>query len=56
MRSVFWGAVIIAIGLIWHNSIFLGDFNALSILTDAIGVVAIIWGLVSAAQTKQPEA
>jgi hypothetical protein len=55
MRSVFLGAVIIAIGLIWHNSIFLGDFNVLSILTDMIGVCAIIWGLVSVAQTKQPE-
>ncbi|HWC75106.1 MAG TPA: hypothetical protein VG454_14320 [Gemmatimonadales bacterium] len=45
MRSIFWGAVLIAIGLVRGDSVFRGDFTALSILFDALGVFFIIRGL-----------
>ena len=45
MRSIFWGAVIIAIGLLRGDSVFRGDFTALSIIFDALGVFFIIKGL-----------
>jgi hypothetical protein len=47
MRSIFWGVVIIAIGLIRGDSVFRGDFGVLSILFDALGVFFIIRGLVA---------
>ncbi len=55
MKSIFWGAVIIAIGLIRGDSVFRGDFNVLSIIFDALGVFFIIRGLVSVYQAKQQE-
>jgi hypothetical protein len=55
MKSIFWGAVIIAIGLIRGDSVFRGDFNVLSIFFDALGVVFIIRGLVSLYRAKQQE-
>ena len=56
MKSIFWGAVIIAIGLVRGDSVFRGDFNVLSIVFDAIGVFFIIRGLVSIYQSKQQAA
>jgi hypothetical protein len=47
MRSIFWGVVIIAIGLIRGDSVFRGDFGILSVLFDALGVFFIIRGLVA---------
>jgi len=41
------GALIIAIGLFRGISVFLGDFTVLSVLFDAMGVFAVIWGLFS---------
>jgi hypothetical protein len=55
MKSMFWGAVIIAIGLIRGDSVFRGDFNGLSIFFDALGVFFIIRGLVSLYRAKQQE-
>ena len=49
MKSIFWGAVIIAIGLVR------GDFSAIPIIFDALGVFFIIRGLVSIYQAKQQE-
>lgn len=55
MKSIFWGAVIIAIGLVRGDSVFRGDFNAISIFFDALGVFFIIRGLVAMYRAKQQE-
>ena len=47
MRNILWGAIIIAIGLIRGDSVFRGDFTALSVLFDALGVFFILRGLVT---------
>ena len=56
MKSIFWGAVIIAIGLVRGDSVFRGDFNILSIIFDALGVFFIVRGLVRIYRAKQSEA
>ena len=55
MKSIFWGAVIIAIGLVRGDSVFRGDFSAIPIIFDALGVFFIIRGLVSIYRAKQQE-
>lgn len=52
MRSIFWGAVIIAIGLVRGDSVFRGDFGILSVLFDALGVFFIVRGLVALKRAK----
>lgn len=52
MRSIFWGAVIIAIGLVRGDSVFRGDFSILSVLFDALGVFFIVRGLVALKRAK----
>ena len=37
MRDIFWGMVIIAIGLFSGQSVFLGDFSPLSFIFDGFG-------------------
>jgi len=56
MKSIFWGAVIIAIGLVRGDSVFRGDFGILSIIFDALGVFFIIRGLISIYRARQVEA
>ena len=56
MKSIFWGVVIIAIGLIRGDSVFRGDFNVVTIIFDALGVFFIIRGLFRIYQAKQAEA
>jgi len=56
MKSIFWGAVIIAIGLVRGNSVFRGDFSAVPIFFDALGVFFILRGVVSIYRAKQQEA
>ena len=56
MKSIFWGAVIIAIGLVRGDSVFRGDFNVISIFFDALGVFFIIRGIIAMRQAKQQEA
>jgi hypothetical protein len=55
MKSIFWGAVIIAIGLVRGDSVFRGDFSAIPIIFDALGVFFIIRGLVSIYRAKQQQ-
>jgi hypothetical protein len=45
MRNIFWGAIIIAIGLVRGDSVFRGDFSLLAVFFDALGVFFIIRGL-----------
>jgi hypothetical protein len=47
MRSIFWGAVIIAIGLLRGDSVFHGDFSVLTVVFDALGAFFIVKGLLS---------
>lgn len=47
MQDIFWGAVIIGIGLVMGGSVFLGDFDPVSILFDALGVFFIGKGIVA---------
>jgi uncharacterized membrane protein HdeD (DUF308 family) len=53
VRDIFWGAVLIAIGLVRGDSVFRGDFTVLSILFDALGVFFIIRGIVRISRAKQ---
>ncbi len=46
MQDIFWGAVIIAIGLVMGGSIFLGDFSLINIFFDGLGMIFIGKGLV----------
>jgi hypothetical protein len=45
MWNIFGGALIIAAGLVRGNSVFLGDFNIVSIAFDGVAVYFIIKGL-----------
>jgi hypothetical protein len=38
MGNLFWGALIIAIGLFRHQSIFFGDFGVLNVIFDGLGL------------------
>lgn len=53
MRDIFWGAVIIAIGLLRGDSVFRGDFSVLAIIFDALGTFFIIRGLVRMNRARQ---
>jgi hypothetical protein len=55
VRSIFWGAVIIAIGLVRGDSVFRGNLNILSIVFDALGVFFIVRGLIIVYRAKQAE-
>lgn len=41
MQDVFWGVVIIGIGLVMGSSIFYGDFTVFNLIFDALGVFFI---------------
>lgn len=56
MKNIFWGAVIIAIGLVRGDSVFRGDLNMISIFFDALGLFFIIRGIIALYQAKQQEA
>lgn len=38
MGNLFWGALIIAIGLFRHQSIFFGDFSVFNVVFDGLGL------------------
>ena len=56
MQDIFWGAVLIAIGLVFGGSVFLGDFDPISIFFDALGVFFIVRGGIKVARAKQAAA
>lgn len=41
MQDMFWGAVIIGIGLFMGGSIFLGDFSLINVFFDGLGMIFI---------------
>ena len=54
LRSrIFWGVVLIAVGLVRGKSVFLGDFGILELVFDAVGVLAIVNGLRRMNRAKQ---
>lgn len=56
VRDIFWGVVLIAIGLLRGDSVFRGDFGVLAIVFDALGVFFIIRGLVRMNRARQDAA
>lgn len=56
MKDIFWGVVLIAIGLVFGGSVFLGDFSLFSIFFDGLGVFFIIRGLVRMSREKRAAA
>lgn len=52
MTNIFWGAVIIAVGLYFGRSVFLGDFSFLNVFFDALGLFWIGKGLLSLRKSK----
>jgi len=56
MRDIVAGVALIAIGLLFGGSVFLGDFGITSILFDGLGVFFIIRGLVRMNRAKQAAA
>ena len=49
MQDIFWGVVIIAIGLFMGGSVFLGEFTLVNFFFDGLGVFFIGKGLISMA-------
>ena len=47
MQDIFWGVVIIAIGLFMGGSIFLGEFTLINFFFDGLGAFFIGKGIVS---------
>jgi len=47
MQDIFWGVVIIGIGMAMGSSIFFGDFTLINIFFDGLGTIFIGKGAVS---------
>ena len=47
MQDIFWGVVIIGIGLAMGGSIFMGQFTLINFFFDGLGIFFIGKGLVS---------
>lgn len=55
VRDIIGGVALIAIGLIFGGSVFLGDFGPFSIIFDGLGVFFIVRGVWRMWQAKQGE-
>lgn len=56
MQNIFWGVLIIGIGLCFGQSIFLGDFSPLSIAFDGLGLFWLGKGILSLVRRRQGQA
>lgn len=56
MRDIFWGLVLIGIGLVRGDSVFRGDFTILNIVFDALGMFFIIRGIIRINRARQAAA
>ncbi|MHC4873098.1 MAG: hypothetical protein ACYTFY_14745 [Planctomycetota bacterium] len=45
MTDIFWGVVIIGIGLTMGGSVFLGEFSVFNVIFDGLGVYWILRGI-----------
>ena len=55
MRDIVAGIVLIGIGFAVNSSVFLGDFNARSIIFDGLGVFFIVRGVVKIVGAKRQD-
>lgn len=53
MRDIFFGCLIIGIGLLMGSSIFLGDFSLLSCFFDGLGLFWLGKGVISLVKNSQ---
>lgn len=53
MQNIFWGIVIIAIGLVRGDSLFFGDVNAITVIFDGLGMFWIGKGVYGLMQGRQ---
>ena len=53
MRDIVSGVVLIAIGLVFGGSIFLGDFSLFSIFFDGLGIFFIVRGAMRLYRARQ---
>lgn len=53
MSSIIAGVVLIAIGLVFGGSIFLGDFSLLNIIFDGLGIFFIVRGIMRIMRARQ---
>ena len=53
MQDIFWGIVIIAIGIITGGSVFLGELSLFNVFFDGLGVFFIGKGAVSMMGAKE---
>lgn len=56
MRDIIAGVVLIAIGLVFGGSVFMGGFGVTSIIFDGLGIFFIIKGLIKVLKNRQPAA
>lgn len=56
MRNILYGLILIGIGFLLGGSIFLGDLRLAPVVFDGIGVVLILWGVVTLIRRKQIKA
>ena len=52
MHNFFWGALLIATGLFRGRSVFLGDFDAVSVVFDALGLFWIARGVLEVRRSR----
>ncbi|MDH4044938.1 MAG: hypothetical protein OEY20_06305 [Gemmatimonadota bacterium] len=53
MQNIITGVILIAIGLAFGGSVFLGDFDPLNLLFDGLGTFFIVKGLVGIYKKRQ---
>jgi hypothetical protein len=53
VRDLIAGIALIAVGLVWTGSVFLGDFSLLNIIFDGLGVFFIVRGLIAMNRAKR---
>ena len=56
MRNIISGVVLIAIGLAFGSSVFLGDFSLTGIFFDGLGVFFIVRGILQMNRAKRDAA
>jgi hypothetical protein len=53
VKDIIAGLVLIAIGLVFGGSIFLGDYSITSWIFDGLGIVFIVMGLIKLYKNRQ---
>ena len=53
MQDIFWGAVIIGVGLLLGESIFLGEVSLISVVFDGLGLFFVGKGVLAVYRQRQ---